>query len=204
MKKDFIPTRNADLNSFEENFLEKLERHSAALNMKSSDTESVISAIEANRKAFTKMNLIRANYKSACDSYRATRKKAVSEIRRFSQRMKGSLNYDRSHGADFGIIYPQNEFDSTPDLKPTLKVKVNAERIIIKFKKQGADGIKIYSKIAGGKNFEFLAHAVRHTYTDKRGKSDDSKPEAREYYGIYFKEDKEVGKESDVVRVVIP
>ena len=203
MKKDFIPRRNADLNSFEENFLTKLERHSDALKLKPSQTERPIKAIEANMKAFSKMNLMKANYKAACDSYKATRKKSVSEIRRLSQLIRGSVNFTRAYAVDLQIIYPDNKFDTTKDLKPKLKIKVDAERIIIKFTKQGADGIKIYSRGGSESKFKYLAHATHHTYTDERGKSDNSKPEAREYYGIYFKEDTEIGKESDVVRVVI-
>jgi len=149
------------------------------------------------------MNSLKADYKAACDAYKESRKKSVSEIRRLSLLVKGSANFNTAYGDDLGIITPLNKFESSPDLKPKLKVKVNGERVEIKFTKHGADGIKVYSKIGGETKFKFLAHAVHHTYTDKRGKSDNSKPEAREYYGIYFKEDKEIGKESDVVRVVI-
>lgn len=204
MNKDFIPRRNADLNSFEKNFLNKLERYSSVLKLRKSDTESAVKAIEANKKAFSEMNLMKAKYKSVCELYETTRKKSISEIRNLSKLIRASLDFEQSHGADLGILHQENKSEPTADLKPVLKIKSDKEGLIIKYVKKGTHGLVIYSKIQGDSKFKYLAHAVHNTYTDKRGKTDNSKPEAREYYGYYFFDDKEVGKQSDVVRVIIP
>ncbi|MBK8554021.1 MAG: hypothetical protein IPL53_24430 [Ignavibacteria bacterium] len=76
--------------------------------------------------------------------------------------------------------------------------------MVIKFRKEGTDGIKIYSKRGAETDFTFLAVDTASPYNDNRLKLDPGKPEQREYYAYFFEVDSDVGQQSDVLKVVVP
>jgi len=82
MKDNYIPRRDGDLNSFEENFLAKLNSYAATLGISASDLEKTTNILEAHKSAFSFMNTKKAESKSATDGNLLKRNAAISEIRR--------------------------------------------------------------------------------------------------------------------------
>jgi len=204
MKDNYIPRRDGDLNSFEENFLNKLNSLAATLGINAIDLEKCTSVLEAHRSAFSFLNSKKAESKSATDGNLLKRNAAIDEIRRISKLVKGSLNYTTEIANILGLVGPELPFKNHSDSKPELKAKVDGMHVIIQFKKKDTDGLRIYSKRASETEFRFLVIDTSSPYVDSREKLDMSKPEQREYYAFYFDEDVEVGIQSDILKAIVP
>lgn len=204
MKDDFIPRRDGDLNSFEENFRDKLAIHAATLELTAAEATSTKNIIDSHRNAFSRMNSKKSESKAATEENTNRKEEAVAEMRRMAKKIKASKNYTTAIGDDLGIIGTMLELRNVSELKPELKAKKNGSEVIVQFRKNGTDGVKIYSRRGTETEFTFLALDTSTPYNDSREKLDPGKPEQREYYAIYFEEDKDVGEKSDTVMVTLP
>ncbi|MFZ1320731.1 MAG: hypothetical protein WAT71_04170 [Ignavibacteria bacterium] len=203
MKSDFIPKRSGDLNAFEDNFLNKLNTHAADLGLDSTEIDSVKSIIEAHRTSFSQMNSKKAESKSASEENLMKKEAAVAEIRRMSAKIKACKGYNPAIGDNLGIIGSDTPHISVTDKKPVLKTRLQGNEVVLTFRKDGTDGVKIWSKKGSETEFTFLAIDTSSPYTDNRPKTDTSKPENREYYAVFFEEDSDIGQRSDIVKVTI-
>ncbi len=204
MKNYFIPDSSGDLDSFEENLVAKLAVHAPALGLDPDEVTQTIEIINEHRAAFTSMLSKKAESKSATENNNITRERAVAEIRRLAQQVKSSKAYTSVIGDDLGIIGSDKSAKISSELKPLLNAVLDGHDVVIKFKKNGTDGIKIYSRRGHESDFSFLAVDTQSPYNDTREKLDSAKPEQREYYAYYFESDNEIGLASDVLKVVVP
>ncbi len=204
MKTDFIPNRDADLDAHEENFINKLSIHAPVIGLDPVEVTDSIGVIAAHRNSFTSMNSKRAESKSASQYNRNKKTNAINEIRRIAKKIKSSKNYTQAIGADLQIVGTALPPLNNSELKPLLKARVNGQEVILQFRKDGTDGIKIYSKRGGEADFSYIGLDTSSPYNDSRQKLEISKPEQREYFAYYFENDMEIGHRSDIVKVVIP
>ena len=204
MKNDFIPRRDGDLDSFEENFMNKIDIHAASLQLDPAEVTSAKNIVMDHRNAFSLMNSKKAESMSATEQNRISKENAVVELRRFAKKMKASKQYTRAIGDDLSIIGSDSLLPVHDQLKPVLKATFNGQQVIIKYRKNACDGIRLYSKIGAETEFTFTAVETGISYSDSRPKADMNKPEQREYYAIYLVNYAEVGQVSDVVKVVVP
>jgi len=204
MKKYYIPDSAGDLDAFEENLVSKLAVHAPALGLDMDEVAQVTQIINDHRAAFIKMISKKAESKSATENNNNSRDMALGEIRRMAQQIKSAKTYTTGIGVDLGIIGSDKSINVTSQLKPALKATVDGHEVVIKFRKEGTDGIKIYGRRGSEQEFTFLAVDTSSPYNDTREKIESSKPEQREYYAYYFEADSEIGQASDVLKVVIP
>ena len=204
MKNDFIPIGNGDIDSFEENLIRKLAVHAPTLGLNPDEVTESINIINEHRAAFANMNSKKNESKSATEDNYNSLSKAVNEIRRLAKQIKSSKTYTTGIGDDLGIIGPDIASKETVVMKPSLKANINGHEVVIKFRKDGTDGIKLYSKRGAETEFTFLAVDTASPYNDTREKLEASKPEQREYYAYYFVSDSDVGQQSDVLKVIVP
>ena len=204
MKSNFIPRREGDLYSYETNFLEKLNSYAAELGISASDLERGTTVIESHKEAFVSMNAKRADSKSATERNALKKAEAIEEMRRLTKVIRGSQKYTTEIGTAIGLIGAEIPALNQHESKPELHAIVDGMQVIIKFKKNGADGINLYSKTGNEQDFKFLSIDTASPYTDSRAKADPSKPEKREYYAFYFEDDVEVGMRSDILSIVVP
>lgn len=204
MKNDFIPRRDGDLDSFEENFMSKIDVHAASLQLDPAEVTSTKNIVLDHRNAFSSMNSKKAESMSATEHNRLTKENAVEELRRFAKKMKASKQYTKAIGDDLRIIGSDSLLPDRDQLKPVLKASYNGQQVIIKYRKNACDGIRLYSKVGAETEFTFTAIETGTVYTDPRPKADAGKPEQREYYAIYLVNYTDVGQSSDVVKIVVP
>jgi len=204
MKNDFIPIGNGDIDSFEENLIRKLTIHAPVLGLNPDEVTESINIINEHRAAFANMNSKKNESKSATEDNYNSLSKAVNEVRRLAKQIKSSKTYTTGIGDDLGIIGPDIASKETVVMKPSLKANINGHEVVIKFRKDGTDGIKLYSKRGAETEFTFLAVDTASPYNDTREKLEASKPEQREYYAYYFVSDSDVGQQSDVLKVIVP
>ena len=204
MKNDFIPIGNGDIDSFEENLIRKLTIHAPVLGLNPDEVTESINIINEHRAAFANMNSKKNESKSATEDNYNSLSKAVNEVRRLAKQIKSSKTYTTGIGDDLGIIGPDIASKETVVMKPSLKANINGHEVVIKFRKDGTDGIKLYSKRGAETDFTFLAVDTASPYNDTREKLEASKPEQREYYAYYFVSDSDIGQQSDVLKVIVP
>ncbi len=202
-KSDFLPKRDSNLDSFEGNFIEKLTVHSSQLGLESSVVTEITEKINNHRASYSKMISKRAMSKSAREINLAQKKSTVREIRRVAQMVKSLAGYTPAIGNDLQVIGTEITKTDITELKPSLVSKVNGNEVIIKFKKSGTDGIKIFSRRGNETDFKLLEITTISPYIDNRHKLDQSKPEQREYYAVFFDNVREVGIRSDIIKAVV-
>lgn len=203
-KSDYIPKRDGDLDAYELNFVNKLTIHAAALGIDPAEVTAIKANINNHRLSFSGAISKRAESKSSSEENFTKKVIAINEIRRASKLIKSLTNYTSTIGNDLQIIGPDKPARDITDLKPVLTVKMNGNEVKLKFRKDETDGVKIYSRSGAEPEFSFLAISTQSPYDDNRPKVDNSKPEQREYYAIYFEDVNELGNRSDIVRATIP
>lgn len=203
MKTDFLPHRDGDLDSFEGNFSGKLDMYAAILDISPDELAATKGLIEEHRQAFSKMISKKADAMSATEENRLKRGIAVNELRRIAKKIKTSKQYTDAIGDALRIIGP-NAAASVPDnMKPILSARFNGQDIVIRFKKSRTDGIRLFARTDEAE-FREIAVVTANRYIDIRPKANPSKPEMREYYGVYVSDYVDIGHRSDIVKVVVP
>lgn len=204
MKTDFIPLGNGDLDSFEANLLQKIAIHAPTLGLNTAEVSDITQIINEHRTAFAKMNSKKAESKAATEDNNNSRNRCINEIRRIAKQIKSAKTYTSGIGDDLGIIGADLQSKDPVIMKPVLKANMNGQEVVIKFRKEGTDGIKLYSKRGAETEFSFLAVDTASPYNDNRDKLDPAKPEQREYYAYFFETDSDIGQQSDVLKVIVP
>lgn len=204
MKNDFIPRRDADINSLELNFIDHLDRLAKKLGLDPEEIAETKRIISGHSDSFFEMISRRADSKAATERHNLKRKEALDEIRRISRVIKSSKKYNSAIGEALGIVGPEISNKDISVLKPELRARINADVVSILYRKQRTDGINIYSKRGDETKFTFLAVNSRAPYNDSRPKLVKTNPEQREYYAYFLDIDEETGQRSDVLRVTIP
>ncbi|MBK9334943.1 MAG: hypothetical protein IPM96_21720 [Ignavibacteria bacterium] len=204
MKSYFIPSVYGDLDSFEENFVNKLAIHAQAIGLDQNEVAQMTQTINEHRAAYSGMISKKAESKSATEINNIQRDKAVAEIRRAAKLIKSSKGYNAGIGNDLGIIGSDQPSKQSASMKPELKATLNGNEVVIKFRKEGTDGIKIFGRRGNENDFMFLAVDTSSPYNDTREKLEPGKPEQREYYAFFFEVDSEIGQASDVLKIVVP
>ncbi len=89
------------------------------------------------------------------------------------------------------------------ELKPEIKLMHTGFSVAINFANNFKLPAKIYSRRGFEKDFKFLALDTFSPYMDNRPKLDSSLSEEREYQVIFFDDDHEVGKMSEIVKITV-
>jgi hypothetical protein len=202
-KTDFIPKRDGDLDGYELNFLNKLAVYSAVLGIDPSEVTKINNAIDSHRTSYAEVLSKRAQSRSANEDNVLKKRMAVTELRRAAKLVKSLSNYSKAIGDDLQIIGPNKLLIMTDQLKPELSAKVNGQEVMIRFRKENTDGLKIYSRRGNEPEFTFLVLTTQSPYVDKRPKLENSKPEQREYYAVFFEDIRDIGIQSDVIKVTL-
>lgn len=199
---DYLPKRDADLDSYESTFVAKYPSIATQLGITTDEVNSTLAIITAHKTAYSTMNQKKAESKSAVESNSAAKADAVSEIRRVAQQVKSNNNYTDSIGQELSIIGSADTAADLENIKPSLKAKTVGGNVIISFDKQKMDGVKIYSKRSSEADFTFLSIDTSSPYEDNRPKLN-SVPEERQYYAFYIYDDAQVGKQSDIIKIAV-
>ncbi|MEO8664646.1 MAG: hypothetical protein ABI462_04040, partial [Ignavibacteria bacterium] len=92
-KVDFIPSRDGDLDAYEQNFVNKLAVHAPVLAIDPAEATLIRTNINNHRLAFANAISKRAESKSAGEENTSKRIKAVNDMRRAAKMIKSLTNY---------------------------------------------------------------------------------------------------------------
>ena len=129
-------------------------------------------------------------------------KNIFKRIRKLVDRIKAAPAYNNAIGEDLGIVGDEQ----TPDilgLKPDLKSRLEAGRVLIMWTKGHTEGIDIYVDRQDGAGFVFLATDTKPNYLDTHVLPEGVESAVYEYKAIYRIDDEQVGQFSDPIRVTV-
>jgi hypothetical protein len=202
MKKDFIPAALAELDAWQANFKNKVANIAKQLKISESEVLPVLVAIDAQSATYGKVLAIRKEAKSATSNNDEQTKTTVASIRALSNQIKAAPDYTEAMGQELGIIGTDSIFEKST-AKPKISVGKEGNTVVVKFIKEKADGVYIYSRRSGEKEFTLLGVDTVPPYHDKRPNLVTGQTEMREYKAWYFLDEDIIGQESDVASITL-
>ena len=202
-KTDYIPLRNGDLDSFEENYADKYTAIATTLGIDVAEQANTLNTINEHRTSYTTMISKIAEKKAAVEDNTSKKKTAVTEIRRASKNLKTRPGYTEAMGDELGINGPEAPDIDTVNIKPILKGSTVGETAVVDFELKGTDGLQLRSRRGSETEFTFLGTDTHPPYDDTRPKLDPALPEKREYIGYYILDDEIIGQPSDVLTITV-
>lgn len=202
-KKDIIPTRDGDLDTFEENFKAKYSAIATTLGIPAGEITTTLGIVSDHRTGYGNYMTKKSESKAAGEKNNLLKKASIAEIRRSAAELKRRPGYTNEIGAELRIIGIEEDIPPTSEWKPVLKGKVDGEKVIIEFGKEYSDGIKLMSMRGDETEFTFLSNDTYSPYFDTRPKLDSKKPESRKYQAWFILDDEVVGVPSDIVTVTV-
>ena len=96
--KDFVKTRDGDLDGQEENFIVKLATIRPTLGIDAAEITSVTTILGDHRTSFSAMLAKKAESKAAVADNKLKKNLAIDEFRRIAKKMKASTGYTEAIG----------------------------------------------------------------------------------------------------------
>ncbi len=129
-------------------------------------------------------------------------KGVFDRISKIVHRIKSSVNYSNVIGQNLGIVAANSRVDHS-ELRPKLKIRLDAGRPFIKSTKGVADGIDLYVNRNDGNNFVLLGRLFKAEYIDKTILPASTPLAEWEYKAMYVIGNDNVGLMSSVASVVV-
>jgi hypothetical protein len=140
------------------------------------------------------------NAKARVKGFKNSQKTLTSYMRKRRLEMQTLSAYTDEIGIDMGLETTYTSID-TKDLVPEIQLNLEGGNPTIRFKKQGTDGIRIFSRLNAEGAFTFLDTCSGSSYKDIRLKTNPLEPELREYYVFYTLKGETVGQQSQTVQI---
>jgi hypothetical protein len=118
------------------------------------------------------------------------------------RQIKASPAYTDVIGNELGIIGTEDTTDFS-ELKPSLKIQSIGGEVVVSFKKNKTDGVRIYNRRGSEAAFTFLASDTESPYVDNRSKLNPLQPAKREYFAYYIIKDDQIGQQSDIAEFTL-
>jgi len=218
--KDYLPRTDANRAMWLTQFASKFPNHVATLEVSADDADFVQKAQEAWQFGML-LQISAQNFAEAVtnwkDALRDTGAKSAPNftsmisptiptdpvfprLRKIIRRIKTHKNYKKGIGADLGVIGSEPDLN-TDNWQPKLKATVTINGVRIAWRRGRAQDINIYVSRDDGKTWQLLSTDAKPPFLDPMPLP--AQPQRWKYKAVYRVKDKEVGKESDVVTVVV-
>lgn len=204
-KKDYFPVRLDEQREWLSRYRQSVMDNGATLGMSPEEVIANTAAADSQIAAIDNAIMAERLYQQALTARNNGAKKHMTLIRRTIKRCKTSNNYTTSLGVALGAIGPDNTI-APDDYTPKGSVKVMPENVLVRFKKKGVDGMAIYCRVTIDQTetaFEKVGIASSSPFTDTTPLRHPYRPEKRDYLLRGIINDKEIGHESQIMRVVV-
>ncbi|MUP40065.1 hypothetical protein [Labilibaculum euxinus] len=201
IKKDFIEYNEAGFARKRDNFLDKAPQLVTDGLLPKESTDSIIQKLQADKTRCDQKN---ADQKIARDSrtiYAAGHSSVEKSLREYKKIIDLTPGITPELKLELGLVN-ESKVESTTYKKPDLKGKEVGGIPHISFTKFPMDGIMLYGKINDG-NYDFQTSVKGSYFEDTRPRINSKIAEVREYYAYYTYAGKKVGKQSEIIRVVL-
>ncbi len=197
----FVPGQFSKMAAWAANYKIKIAEYGAKLGLL---PETVTQHQEAAQKIVDVVNMVELKKRELADAVAAQKLLRYNEaklIRDGVAAYKRNPGFTENIGSGLGIMTTSLTIDESV-LKPSLKPMTYPGYVSILFNKQKMYGVTIFTRLKGEANWQELASIRQSPYRDTRPLAADGKPEHREYMGMCYNGEIDLGQQSDIVSVV--
>lgn len=151
---------------------------------------------------FLKSLLKKNTYKSILTKRNNTIKQVKKKFQKRIAQHKTSAGYTKAIGLAMGIVVSKKVFDAAK-YKTSLNVRMEGNKVAIRFMKLGVQGINIYFRKKSGDAWNLLSRATRSPFEFTSTVKNSNQPELWEFMAFGVINDKEIGLASDITDLII-
>lgn len=201
MYKDFLPTSDGDQLNWFPNFKDKIATHGATLGLTAAEIATIQDDCDDAVEAILNDRSQRNAALMAGGTKRLTLRGVTGRVRNNIARLKTSPGYTDAIGEDLGCVGTTIPLDPAT-YRPKLRANAIMEAVLLNWVRGDAHQVKLYGRLKGQADWQFLAISTGTTYIDRRELAQPNVPEVREYMACGVVDDEEIGQPSDIVTVV--
>ncbi|WP_321297732.1 hypothetical protein [Marinifilum fragile] len=199
--KSFISGSEEEYSEKSDNFIEKAPAYVEQGILPKEATEALIAQLQEVERLRKEKNESLQTARNKRKELTGSRVTCDKSLRNYKNVIDSDPAVPENVKRELGLLN-EKKTEETNNKRPKLTVEPIAGVPRITYQKKPMDGIKLYSKINGGE-YDFETTVNRSSFDDTRGRISNKEVEIREYYAYYIYNGKEVGKRSNVVRVVL-
>jgi len=199
--KSFISGSEEEYSEKSDNFIEKAPAYVEQGILPREATEALIAQLQEVERLRKEKNECLQAARNKRQELTGSRSTCDKSLRKYKSEIDSDPAVPENVKRNLGLLN-EKKIEETNNKRPKLNVESIAGVPRITYQKKPMDGIKLYSKINGGE-YDFETTVNRSAFDDTRGRISNKEVEIREYYAYYIYNGKEVGKQSNVVRVVL-
>ena len=197
---DFIPTKDASLINWSNNYKTKIATHGVTLGFTAGQITAQQNRCTNVINAIQLVEVKKSDFQSSVEAKETSKTNEIGGLRTEIAAMKTNAAMTSAIAADLGIVGTPDTFDPST-FKTQLTAELVAGAVRIKFIKSKADGVNIYARLKGQTTWTFLARDTSSPYVDTRPLAVTGTPEVREYMAYGVIDDVQIGQQSDIVSV---
>ncbi len=201
VNKSFIETNANGFASKRDNFLEKAPQLVIDTILPKEATENLILLLQEDKARFDQKNMDQKASHDSRITYTKGHNPVEKALRDYKKLIDETPTVSPETKLDLGLLN-ESKSESTNNKKPDLKVKEVGGIPHITYTKHPLDGIILYGKI-NDEEYDFQTTIKTSGFDDTRPRKNPKGTEIREYYAYYIFDNKKVGKQSEVVRLVL-
>ena len=203
--RDFLPSTETGLITWQENFVAKLATHAATLGATPAQIAQFTTDQTDTRNSLNSVQAARTTLQSLVKQKDALLEGVNKRVRDAAVVFKRHPAYTQAIGEDLGIV-PSTDGRAPSirlaETKPTFQSTMLPDKVRLDWVKGDSDGVVVQCKRGAEANFTTLDKDTKSPYDDARRNLTADQPETRIYRMRYLSADTEVGSWSDEVRVV--
>lgn len=197
---NFIPSGDGEVVNWLNNYKAKLDLKATVLGLDPAQVTAQNDACDNLIVAIGTAVASKTSYDSALSNKKQVTTDSLNIVRSFVKNLKTTTAYSDAIGNELGIIASNSSINNA-SYKSVLKADLHPGYVLLKFTKKGAEGINLYSRIKGEKEWSKIGFFGHSPCTDARPLSVANQAENREYMCIGLVKDHEIGMQSDIVSV---
>ena len=197
---DYVPNTDDALIPWLTNLKTKLTTYSAALGITPARATQITAWCDALIAAINNTAQKKAAWLAVAANKQTQTDTSLTGLRAEIGLWKKQPAMTDAISADLQIVGATDTFDAD-NYAPDVTGQAFAGYVRIKFKKNGADGINIYTRKKGEPGWKFLARYTNSPYDDHTPLTVAPQPEVREYQAFGVLGDDQIGQPSDIVSV---
>jgi hypothetical protein len=195
-KTDYIPAHHGHRISWWTNLRSKLSSHATALNFSPTDVAEFDTWATEEIAEINAIEQCRAAYHAAVSRYRENSAARTPLVRRAIARGKTARDYTDAIGADLAWIGGSARRIDVDTYRPTIRASLSGSRILLKYRKNGVDGLNIYRRLRGTEQWTLIGFDSRSPFEDKPKEEG-----SYEYRAVAVKDEKQIGQPSYIVTI---
>lgn len=197
---DYIPGQDGELKGWLTNLKTKTPDRVTELEITPARLTKITGWCDALLGALDTAEDKRRDWLAASKAKQAQQDASLAGLRGEINKWKAADGMTDAIATELRIVGGSGAFDPE-SYKPQITAEAFSGYVRIKFKKLGADGIILNSRIKGTMGWKFVSHDTNSPYDDHTPLAVAGQAEVREYQAFGVLNDQQIGQPSDIVSV---